>query len=183
MKPRDFAYTIIIIVFFAIVVILFFSSTKFISNNITKSFSAEQAINNQSLNKENYLFVAKKLGMSTSTKDMREISSITTQSTSTVPTEPVSLDKKSLSITILNSTTKNGAAIALAKVLTTAGYEKPNIGKGKKKYATTTIFIKESMVGFKPALLEEVLKVYSATIATTTPETSTSDATIIIGSH
>ncbi len=191
MKPRDFAYPVIVILFFAIVVILFFSATQFISGNITKSFSADQVTNNQSLNSEHYLLVAKKLGISTSTKDAAEIPAIETisteavpietQSTSTVPLEPVTLDKKSLSITILNSTTKSGVATNLAKALVTAGYGTAKIGNEKKLYATTTILIKESKSGFIPILLEDVKKIYPNVVATTTPETASSDATIIIG--
>jgi len=56
-------------------------------------------------------------------------------------------------------------------------------GNADKLYATTTIFIKESRSNYTASLLEEIKKIYPAVVATTTPESTPFDATIIIGTR
>ena len=171
LKPRDFIYPGIVVVFLVVVAILFFMATRFISNNLNKIFSADQSTEGEALNSARYFLTLKKLGIATTTTPYDSNAS------------PITLDKKSLSLIILNSPRKTTVANTLAKALVTAGFSNPKIGNEKRSYATTTVFIKESKSAYKPLLLGEVTKLYPDAIATTTPETAQTDAIIIIGTH
>jgi hypothetical protein len=173
--PRDFVYPGIVLIFLVILTVLFFMATRFISNNLNKIFSADQSTETQALDNARYLLTLKKLGISATDSVAVAVPSTTTPA--------VILDKKSLSLVVLNSTSKSGVANTLAKALVLAGFSNPKTGNEKTSYATTTIFIKQSNSAYTPFLLDEVKKLYPNTVATTTPETGTTDAIIIIGTH
>lgn len=190
LKPRDLVYPGIILVIIIIICILFYSATQFITKNINDAFSSGNGGSSSSLNMENYALVAKKLGISIESKSGNGAVATLTNETSagnnivatTTTQEPQVLDKKSITLTILNSTKQKGVASTLAQALETAGFAKATTGNQSKLIATTMVLIKESKVSFSPALLEEVQKLYPSATATTTAETSAFDATIIIGS-
>lgn len=175
MKLRDFIYPGILFGFIVAIAIIFFIASRTITDSINKAFSAEQNSSAQALDRARYALVTKKLGIST---NIAQKISATETATSSVPE-----DKKTLTITILNSTGKSGLGATLAKTLLTAGYGTAKTGNERKLYATTTILIKESKSAYTTALLEEVKKTYAGAVASTTPETTTSDVTIIIGTH
>lgn len=176
MSPRDFVYPGILLLFVIIVSIIFFIATRTITKNVNDAFSSDAGGESSALNMTNYALVAKKLGFST------ETGAIVVSSTS--PASPATttqtLDKKTLAISILNSTAKKGVATTLAQALESAGFAKATTGNEKKLYATTTVVIVETKKEYETILLEAVQKTYPDAIATTTP-TSAIDATIIIG--
>jgi len=187
-KPRDLIYPGVVLLFVIIVLVLFSLSTKFITNNINKAFSGDAGGESRTLNMDNYILVAKKLGIevdrnkSVSTAvEPSPLLAITTTATTTATTTMTDVRKEDLTLEILNSTTKSGVASALSKKLTAAGYSPAALGNQKKLLPNTTILIKESKASFGPAILEEVKKVYGGATATTTTETADFDVTIVIG--
>ncbi|MCK9344637.1 MAG: LytR C-terminal domain-containing protein [Candidatus Pacebacteria bacterium] len=185
-KPKDLLYPGIILLFIIIVVIIFFLVTRFITNNINKAFSGDTGGESRTLNIDNYNLVAKKLGISI-TPVKSEITNEVTNATTTQETNgsaqatTTTLDKKTLTLQILNSTTKKGVAGTLAKTLEGAGFAKATTGNQSKLIPVTTIYLKESVASFGPELLEEVKKSYSSAVATTTQETKAFDISIVIG--
>lgn len=180
-KARDLIYPGIILFFSIIVLVLFSLATQFIANNLNKAFSGSIIGEIRTLNMENYILVAKKLGINTETK---KVVGDTTPSPATSTPEEVtqpSLDKKELSLQVLNSTKKSGLAGSLAKTLEEAGWSKATTGNQNKLIPTTTVLIKESLTSFGPEILEEVKKIYPSATATTTAETAEFDIVIIIG--
>lgn len=178
-NPRDLVYPGIILLFFILVGILFSLATQFIAKNINNAFSSDTGAESSALNMANYTLVAKKLGFSTEAGV--SVATSTSSPAVAVLTSQV-LDKKSLTITILNSTAKKGVATTLAEALQTSGFSKAATGNEKKLYATTTVVIKESKKDYETLLLEAVRKIYPDAVATTTTA-GTIDATIIIGTH
>ncbi|MBI5798920.1 MAG: LytR C-terminal domain-containing protein [Candidatus Yonathbacteria bacterium] len=183
-KPRDLIYPGIFLLFVIIVGISFSLATEFISKNINNAFSGDTASDAGSLNMTNYTLVAKKLGISAEMQKKTVALPPTPPAPSEAPISPVPeiIDKKTFTINILNSTTKKGGASTLAQALESAGFAKATTGNEKKLYATTTIVIKEGEDSFGAVLLEEVRKNYPDAVATTTPDSASFDATIIIGS-
>ncbi len=184
-KPRDFVYLGIIVLFLIIVGILFYLAAQFIAKNINSAFSTDVGGEESSLNMANYTLVAKKLGI---TIQEGASNALSPAATSTLQ-EPVAntvneqvFDKKSLSINILNSTAKKGAATILSQAIEASGFTKAVTGNGTKVYPITTIIIREGRTSFAPALLESVKKIYPSAIATTTTNSASFDVTIIIGS-
>ena len=186
-SPRDLIYPGIVLFFFIIVGILFFLATQFIAKNINNAFLGDTETEPNTLNVANYTLVANKLGISAipqknTISTPSAVSSTTTKKTSVTQVSNVS-DINSLTINILNSTTKKGVASALAQSLESLGYARATTGNEKKLYATTTIIIKENRSSFGPALLEEVKKFYSEVTMATTTEVANLDVTVIIGTH
>lgn len=192
LKPIDFMYPSIFILFFGVILIVFFSTMQFISKNINRAFSPEDITASQSLDVEKYRLIAKKLNISTNPTNsseagipiMPEVEVDTTTPTVTATSTPSVvkvLDKKGITILIKNSTEKKGVAGILAKALENSGFVEPKTGNEPGPYSTTTILITESKGEYKTILLDEVQKIYPNAVAETTPNTSTTDAVIIIG--
>ena len=195
MRPKDFMYPGIFLGFVILLGIIFYNATNFISVNINKVFSSQQNADSQALDLVRYTLVAKKLNIPVITPpeiDVESegvplgettatptISSDTIDTASTTPT----LDKKSLTITVANSTTKKGLAGMLAKELTEAGFSAPKTSTQTKLIATTTILIHNQKLDYAPILLETVLKSYPQAVVATTTESSSADALIIIGTN
>ncbi|KKU82184.1 MAG: hypothetical protein UY07_C0002G0041 [Parcubacteria group bacterium GW2011_GWA1_47_8] len=192
-KYQDLIYPGIFMFFFIIILIIFLFAVQFISKNMNKVFSSESDSPAQVLNREDYESIAKKLNIKvldteeqTTTASIETAVAVTTNSeVAEVATSSASqvLDKRSITIVVQNSTAKAGAATILAKALEDGGFTKPKTGNADKLYATTTIFIKESRSNYTASLLEEIKKIYPAVVATTTPESTPFDATIIIGTR
>lgn len=187
-RPKDLVYSGILALFAVAVVIIFFISTRFISENINKVFSSEGGEGVQALNIERYNLVTKKLGITANgspentvalatTTPRQEVPTIVTPEKPTTPT----LDKKSLTIMVRNSTIKKGVAGTLAKSLENAGFTAPTTGNESTPYSTTTILIKDSKNDYAPLVLEEISKTYSDATIATTSESAAFDVTIIIG--
>jgi len=185
-KPRDLIYPGILLLTVLIVGILFSSASKFISKNINNVFSGDIGVEQNSLNMNNYLLVVKKLGINAEVRENTLVAptSASVTATSTTDTDkPEVLDKTSITIKVLNSTTKKGAAGILADALENDGFSKPDTGNASRLYATTIVQLSNNISEFEPLLLETVRKYYPSATATTTTETSASDATIIIGAN
>ncbi|HBH71579.1 MAG TPA: hypothetical protein DDX26_01810 [Candidatus Yonathbacteria bacterium] len=183
-KPKDLIYPAIILFFIIIVGILFSVAMKFITKNFNDAFSGTIATERSVLNMENYTLVAKKLGISIEPQKnaiitVPEKATATTTEDVIVETEEI-LDKKSITISVLNSTTKKGAAGALAQALENDGFAKATTGNEKKQYATTTIFINEDKLEYEELILDTVQKTYPDAIVSTT-SAGKSDVVIIIG--
>ena len=193
-KLSDFIYSGVIFLLVIIVIISFSYSTNFIVKNLNKIFSPEDTGGAQALNMENYLLVVKKLNLPLNTQKED-----TPENTNTLIVEPVippvedtiiptpapivELDKKSITINILNSTAKKGVASTLAKTLEDAGFSKAETGNEKKSYDLTTIIVSDAKKEYAPLVLEVVSKSYPKAVtetATATGETKF-DVTIIIG--
>ncbi|MDO8604639.1 MAG: LytR C-terminal domain-containing protein [bacterium] len=198
LRPRAILYGGVMLSFIIVVSILFFFSVRFIARNIDSAFLSTPLEQEQTLNRENYNIVAKKLGISTSTQKNALPTStpfvIATTSASDTMKESVpgavigsinnqvTIDKSSLTIKILNSTTKSGSAGMLAEKLQSLGFAKAVTGNEATLHATSTIFLTEDMRPLEEELLHEVRKMYSGAIATTT-KNSLFDITIIIGTN
>lgn len=184
-SKRDLIYPGVIIVFFIIISIIFYVSVKFLTKNINDAFWGGSEVSTTLLNTENYNIIAKKLNIETSNKNtntstlnnVSHAEEVETQQ----PSSPI-IDKNSVTITILNSTTKAGLAGALATQFKSIGFEQTTAGNESKAYTTTTIRIKESIATIGPTIIEEVKKTYPNTTIETAPETADFDVTIIIGS-
>lgn len=184
-KPKDLVYPAIILFLIIIVGILFSIAIKFISKNFNDAFSGTIVTERSTLNMANYTIVAKKLGISIEAQksDTESVPVIVTTTTEDLIVETTEvLDKKSITISVLNSTVKKGVAGVLAQALEDDGFAKATTGNEKKQYATTTVFINEDKLGYEKLILESVQKTYPDAISTST-ETSESDVVIIIGTH
>ena len=183
-KPVDFVYPGIFILFLGTTAVLFSLASQSISKNINKAFSVEQGDDTQSLDLARYALVAKKLNIAVDTAQKNADISPVTQA-ETPATAPVSapkpLDKKAITINVLNSTTKKGVASEIASALVSAGFSAPKTGNEQKAFTVTTVFVKKSKYDYMPSLLESIVKNYPEAVATTTPESAVYDATIIIG--
>jgi len=191
-KLSDFIYSGVIFLLVIIVIISFSYSTNFIVKNINKIFSPEDTGGAQALNMENYLLVVKKLNLPLNTQKED-----TPENTNTLIVEPVippvedtiiptpapivELDKKSITINILNSTAKKGVASTLAKTLEDAGFSKAETGNEKKSYDLTTIIVSDAKKEYAPLVLEVVSKSYPKAVTETATGETKFDVMIIIG--
>ncbi|MEK7499690.1 MAG: LytR C-terminal domain-containing protein [Patescibacteria group bacterium] len=179
MKPQDFIYPSVVLFFFIMTIVIFLLATKFISKNINKIFAPGETAAIQSLDLDQYKLIAKKLNI-----DVSSPQDVPPQNTtSSVDIGAVSLDKSTIAIIIKNSTLEKGVASALAQQFKNEGYKKIATGNEPRTYSTTTILIKESYISYGPILLDAVRKFYPSVIATTTTETGSADAIIIIGNQ
>lgn len=190
LRKLKFAYLLypgISILFLIVVAVVFFFAIQFLSRNINEAFSPEVGISAPTLDMEKYQLVTKKLGLVTAPANNAPISdatgSLPSQAVATGTPEITVLDKQSITILIKNSTPTKGAAAALVKALEGEGFAKAKTGNEQNLYATTTILLKKSKGSYEPLLFEAVRKLYPKVTATTAPEASTADATIIIGTH
>lgn len=189
-KLTDFIYFAVIFLFFTIVVILFFYSTNFILKNVNKIFSSGNTADSWALDLANYSLVAKKLNLPVVIPgENTDVNTPTAEPTlpQNITAEPATpavvsvLDKKSITINILNSTSKKGVASNLAKAMEDGGFSKAETGNEKKIYDLTTIIIHDSKKEYLPAVEEVVKKSYPETMTKTISDTSKFDVTIIIG--
>ncbi|OGI85854.1 hypothetical protein A3A05_00630 [Candidatus Nomurabacteria bacterium RIFCSPLOWO2_01_FULL_41_12] len=199
MRLSDFTYGSVVLALLIVVIISFIYSANFIVKNINKIFSPGDDGNAQALNMENYLLVVKRLNLPVNTVSENtdapivepvtppiEIPADTSIPTIETPAEtPESIapiiDKKSITINILNSTTKKGVAATLAKALTDAGFSAATTGNEKKLYALTTIIVSDAKKDYTPSVLEVVSKSYPQAVTESASGVTEFDVTIIIG--
>ena len=193
-QSPEFIYLGIIFIFFVIVLIVFLYSTNFVVNNVNKIFSTTDSGASQALNTENYLLAVKKLNLPTNTAEGN--ATAPTTATPPVETPPIvetntpavvetpqapTIDKKSITINILNTTSKKGVAAILAKTLENAGFSTATTGNDKKSYNLTTIIISENKKEYLPLLKEAVLASYPKVVTETIANKTDFDVTIMIG--
>ncbi len=191
MKPGDFIYLGVILLFFIITAILFFFSTNFIVENINKIFKPVETTTTESLNMVNYLIVEKKLNLPINKPRDNQFTNIPTEIpiTPTIIIPPIetvtpiitTLDKKSISINILNGSKKAGVASSLSNNLENAGFSKASTGDNPTVYPVTTILIKDSKKEYTSSIQTVVKKSYPKAITKINPETSNFDVVIITG--
>lgn len=184
MRPRDIVYPGILVVFFGIIIVMFFFAAGFISKNVNKVFYFEESSASEALNLPQYELVAKKLNITVHTQSdgdlpVTEATQVVTAEVATSTT--VVLDKSTITIIVKNSTTKKGVATTLAKTFEDAGFKKPLLGNEPKFYATTTVLTRESKKDYESILLEVVRKSYPEAVSTTTADTGSADAIVVIG--
>lgn len=194
MKPADFIYPSIFVLFLGSILIVFFLTMQFISKNINRAFTSEESAPSQALDIEKYKLVAKKLSISVDTMSNGNEGSPTPPHLETATTTPIViatstlpdvlvLDKKSITIFVKNSTSKNGVASTLAKALEQSGFTKPQTGNEPSIYATTTILLAENKSDYKTTLLEEVQKIYPYAVIETASGNNEFDVIVIIGTN
>jgi hypothetical protein len=192
MKSADFIYSAVIFILIGLVVILFSYSTSFIVKNVDKIFSFEQETSASALDMTTYSIVVKKLGLpeNTTQESPAVPAEVPPENTVTPPEEApavetpvpaVVLDKQSITINILNSTSKKGVAATLAGKMETAGFAKAETGNEKKSYALTTIIIKEEKKEYLSVVEEAVKASYPKAVTETAAGKTDFDVTIIIG--
>lgn len=181
-KPKDVVYPGILFVYIVLVAVVFFFATQFISKSINNVFYSTDAGDTEALNLEPYKLVAKKLGIVVSApKDNEPPNQVIVNDAPTIATSTPSLDKKAITIAVKNSTTKAGIASTLAKAIEGAGFKKPQTGNEATFYATTTVIMNEGKKEYADILLEVVRKSYPEAISTTTADTGSNDAIVVIG--
>lgn len=191
--PSDAIYGGILIAFFIILATTFVIAVRFISSNINAIFTGETDDTGLGLNKERYERITEKLGIVTAAPSLPPTTTGTptpepvvntataTPGTPVATVAPPLLDRGTLTLMIKNSTAKKGAAGTLASALQKEGFMAAKTENEPQRYAVTTIFIKESKYDYTALLLEEVMKSYPGAIATSTANTASYDAVIIIG--
>lgn len=173
LSMQDFMYPGIIFAILIIIIVLFFLATQSISKKINIIFSTIKPEEIKALNLEHYKLIAGKLGIPVNI-DAPEVSLPKASTTTT-------FDKNSFTILIKNSTSKKGAATELSKKLESYGYASARTGNEVIRFATTTLFVKNSKFEYVPIFLEDLQKTYpEIAIASTTNEIGP-DFTIIIG--
>ena len=182
LKRDDYVYMSILGLFFIIVLSAFILVLRFLSLQMTTVLSYEKVSTPLTLNLIDYTMVARRLNIplgidagQTSTTEIKIPTSTSTQETT--------IDKQSLIIKILNSTSKKGVASALSKTITNAGFLVVTTGNSDTPHATTTLIIGRSNSPFIPLLLHTIQADYPNTIATTTGASAAYDAIIIIGEN
>lgn len=194
-EPINFIFIGMLLLFFAIITIVFFYSTNFVVNNVNKIFSPDESGRSvQALDLSRYSLVEKKLNLpinipeentapKTPTVDqvIKEGVIIPENSLMTEEVIPQVLDKKSITIEVLNGVRKAGVASALSNKLEDSGFSKASIGDSKSIYPITTILIKESKKEYAPLIEEIVKKSYAKAVTKTNEDTSKFDVVIIIG--
>ena len=189
-KTIDIVYLIVIFLFTTTTIVILLYSTNYIKENINKIFLQNEEVKSQVLDITNYLLVEKKLNLPVNIindNPVLNVNNTETQITqNNIPTtenkettKPV-LDKKSITIIILNTTNKKGVASILAKALENDGFSKATTGNETKAYASTTILIKDSKKDYTSSIEKIVKKSYPKVVTETNPENSDFDVTIII---
>lgn len=172
-KKENLVYSILIFVFFIIPAIAFYISASFISTNLNKVYEIGEGDKIQKLNMDNYLITVKKLKISTSvSSSIQQIPA---------PTNRIEQNIGTLSIEVLNGTTKKGIAGDLAKKIADAGFTVSKTGNEISDTPITTLLFQEGKTGSMIQLLKIVQNYYPKAIATTTKTVSAYDVVITIG--
>jgi hypothetical protein len=177
LKPRDFVYPILLLVFFIAVIVFFILAVKFISENINNIFVLKEAKKESALDVARYTFVAKKLHIP---PDASKETRVFLDPQIEINTASIS-EKNSVSILILNSTKKPGLAGVLANILKEAGFSSITTGNEKTPRTATTILAGAGKETYASLVLESVIKAYPAAYLATSTEQTRADVTIIIG--
>lgn len=149
---------------------------------ITGTFLPQTEI--QILDINNYNLVSKKLNL-TSQIDIVKIEENNiiedTLQIEEIKEEINPLDKKILTLNILNGARKAGVASLLSSNLEKDGFPKAITGDNPKIYPVTTMLIKESKKDYTQIISESIKKYYPSLIISSNPEASEFDVIIIVG--
>lgn len=176
MKSRDFLYFGLSILFCVIIAIFFFLSAKFISNHINKVFAITSGGAISSLDVPRYTLVAEKLKFppdaSAQSGNALEEGATTNASSTT---------QNTLTLLILNASSKPKVATSMAKILKEKnGFT--NIATGSEKTAsTTTILAQESKKMYANMILETVVKTYPTARIVVTDKPGKYDIVLTLG--
>lgn len=174
-KSKQNIYPLISVSIFVIVIILFLVSINFIFHSINKIFNINDDLIAQKIIKFN---------IEEFNKIKNRFENKVMPAAPIPPTPPALpvLDKKSLSIKILNGTAKKGLAANLKKIFETNNFVVKETGNAKKEdYKKTVLSIKESKKDFL-SLISDVLKnTYPDFTQEILLENEDADAVIIIG--
>lgn len=183
-KPINYIYMGIIFILITVLIIFFFYSIKFITKNINKILFTETNTEIQILDINNYNLVSKKLNL-TSQIDIVKIEENNiiedTLQIEEIKEEINPLDKKILTLNILNGARKAGVASLLSSNLEKDGFPKAITGDNPKIYPVTTMLIKESKKDYTQIISESIKKYYPSLIISSNPEASEFDVIIIVG--
>lgn len=186
-KSGKLTYPAITVAFAGIVLIFFIMTSNFITRSIKASLDLDyQSIESRLLkfDRENYLFVAKRLGIDT---QVIEEAPKTPRDAEPQPQEPALLpeEKSLIKISILNSTKTSGLASTLEKELETAGFAISNTSNQATIEQTTIIRLKQSASLAFPKSIEELKEIvdrtYEIGTGSTIPESEDYDIIVIIG--
>jgi hypothetical protein len=195
---RNFLYPLISGIFFLLIVGLSFSVLQFLSKNLNKAFSVNEAAVQLQLvrvNRDNLVVAAKKLGIEL-------VSEQPTLPPPEPPPPPESVeqpleetleealeeDKTLLKIQVLNSTKTTGLAGLLKEELLNAGFLVENTGNFSTIQELTQVKIKEEKAASFPASVDELKQIVSEKYtldeeAQNLEPDSPYDIVIIIGSN
>lgn len=178
LKKEDYLYLAIVIILSGIIISFFSYSANFLSSNINKVFYSESTSVTTGLNMENYNLVVKKMNL-----DVQDQTNNTQSQSTSSFVNSQKLDKRDLTIKILNGTNQSGLASELETKLVSEGFTISKKGNSLNNYSTTTLIIQDNKSEYTSILLEALNKTYPKAVASTTSAASDVDAVIIIGSN
>lgn len=188
---KKLVYPAISILFVSVALLLFGKTAFFISANINKAFTTDEAAIESELLRvdiQNYLLVAKKLNIPVppppTPQEIPPPQETSPEETPTPPPPPPE-DKAALHIQVVNSTPTAGLAGGLRDLLEGAEFTVVRVGNFSPPHALTVIQIKESTRSSFPLSLEEIRGLVSQEYELggdeTLEESSEYDVVIIIG--
>lgn len=180
----DFIYFGVLIIFLIIVIISFFSSTNFILNNINKIFSQNTEVDSRALDIPNYKLLEKKLNLPINNLNeiLDDAPIVVEETVATLPEPEILMTAKELlTINIINSTTKKGAAADLSKILVAQDYPTATTASQKNIAPITSVSLKISTMGYANDIVELVKKSYKNVEILPLDENSKFNVEIIIG--
>lgn len=174
-KSKQNIYPLISIFIFVTIIILFLLSINFIFQSINKVFNINEDLVSQKIIKFNIEGFNK-------IKNRFENKATSTPLPPPPPPSPPVLDKKILTIKILNGTEKKGLASDLKKSFENNGFIIKEAGNAlKSDYKKTNLSIKESKKDFLSLITDVLQNKYPDFIHETLLESEKFDAVIIIG--
>ena len=180
MKGENIVFLVVLFFYFLILLSVFNITIRFFSQNINKIFTPIAIPTLGALDMPSYVVVAKKLNFKVSDSSETKQTSLEATSSNSDSTTPLSLDKKSLTIEILNSTKTGGLASKLSDSIESEGFIVIKTGNEPKQYDITTLIIQKEKEKYVNTLLAAIRKSYPDAVATTT-ENGTYEAVIVIG--
>lgn len=177
---KQHTYAVIGVAIFIIIISIFILSTIFIFQRINKIFNIDEKLLSQKIIKfdiDGFKKISEKLGIELGKKPTPP----TPPTPLTPPLQPV-LDKKTLSIKILNGTLKKGLAADLKKIFEENNFEVKEVGNvSGNDYKKTILRIKESKKDFIPLIAEVLRNKYADFTQETLLESEANDVLVIIG--
>src|SRR3989338_1686960 len=200
-RPRDAIYPGIITIFIALAVFCFILTAQFLSKNINKGFMIDERSIEETLvtvDLENYYLVAKKAWINIELPNPELISpphpaTVASEPASSPPSAPPGdttpspapspVERKQLSIQVLNSTSKQGLAGDLKNDLVHAGFVNISTGNSSTLEPITLISVKSNKVGdqLTEELKQTVSQKYDVEVIGALAEDDAFDVRIVIG--
>ena len=190
------AYPVFSAIFLVFIIILFTIAARTISTLINDTVKESvPGTNPFSVNQENFLIVAHKLGINTKTETEIEIPSAVpaTTTTDTLPPQKklsiatstsstAVLVPKEISVAIYNGTKISGSALRLKTLIAQAGFTVVHIGNATTPASATILQMKKSKNAYQSLLTSTLGNTYAPKeITQEIPENGKYDVIIIIG--